>query len=540
MRESRSGWLFLGFMAAVAVALTVLQYRWTGEISEVQADRARADLSVRLQQASDAFASDLRSQVKQLLPLASDLDTQGWERAHLDRIHAWKGADDYCPLFSRIAVARPTQQKTLELFEAKGDRFVRIEWPPEWADFRESATRRVGGGEGPPPNRVASLSDLIEVPVFGDGAEKEWMLFGLDEAYLGNVRIPALYAAHLDTASFALWIATSNGDVLFGEGKTIPATKPDGSVGIFPSNFLRDGRGRGGDRNRWTLSAWHRDGTLEAAVATARWRNLAVASLLLALIIASGAALLRFTRQSHEAAEAERRFFAGVSHELRTPLTAIRAAGQNLQDNVVREEAQKQQYVGIIVRHAEQLSDIVDQVLHYAAASKAHARPQGEVDIASVIESAREAAGFEIRAAKSDVELDVPDLLPPVQGDASALRRLFQNLIGNAARHGGEGHSIRVEASESEGFVEVKVLDRGPGIPADELPRIFDAFFRGARARSKQTRGAGIGLSLVREIAEAHGGKVTASNRKGGGAVFAVRLPAARTAREEEEEAAAP
>jgi signal transduction histidine kinase len=298
---------------------------------------------------------------------------------------------------------------------------------------------------------------------------------------------------------------------------------------MFPSNFLRDrrGRGGGGDRNRWTLSAWHRDGSLEAAVATARWRNLAVASLLLALILASGLALLRFTRQSHEAAEAERRFFAGVSHELRTPLTAIRAAGQNLQDNIVREEAQKQQYIGIIVRHAEQLSDIVDQVLHYAAASKSHAQPQGSVDLASVIASAREAAGLEIRGAKCELELDVPDSLPPVQGDASALRRLFQNLIGNAARHGGDGRSIRIEASELQGFVEVKVMDRGPGIPGDELPRIFDAFFRGARARSKQTRGAGIGLSLVHEIAGAHGGKVTASNRKGGGAVFTVQLPIA-------------
>jgi len=120
--------------------------------------------------------------------------------------------------------------------------------------------------------------------------------------------------------------------------------------------------------------------------------------------------------------------------------------------------------------------------------------------------------------------------LPAVVGDAAALRRAFENLIMNALTHGASGHWIGVTARRvarsNEPFVEVSVSDRGPGISADEQSKIWDPFVRGAASNLGPHRGFGLGLSLVREIIERHGGEVSLSSPPSGGATFIVRLPA--------------
>ena len=124
--------------------------------------------------------------------------------------------------------------------------------------------------------------------------------------------------------------------------------------------------------------------------------------------------------------------------------------------------------------------------------------------------------------------------LPPVTGDTAALRRVFQNLITNAAKHGSEGRWIGVTAALLNGtappVVEVRVADRGPGIPASEQAEVFEPFSRGAAAQAQQIRGSGLGLSVVRDIVEAHGGTVSVESDPGQGATLVVRLPVDRGA----------
>ena len=142
------------------------------------------------------------------------------------------------------------------------------------------------------------------------------------------------------------------------------------------------------------------------------------------------------------------------------------------------------------------------------------------------------ATAQDAKIAHCDVQLELPPGLPAINGDAPALRRVFQNLITNAAKHGGQGGWIGISAAKVEEgrtpMIEIKVSDRGPGIPKAELSEIFKPFFRGAAAQAMQIRGSGLGLSLVKEIVEAHGGTVSVENSPGSGAVFVVRLPAAR------------
>jgi two-component system sensor histidine kinase BaeS len=150
--------------------------------------------------------------------------------------------------------------------------------------------------------------------------------------------------------------------------------------------------------------------------------------------------------------------------------------------------------------------------------------------LGEVLNEAVAATASEVQSAHCEVQLQLPPALPPISGDAAALRRVFQNLISNAARHAGSGGWIGIRATPDEHSdppaVEVQVADRGPGIPSEELREIFKPFFRGALARARQTRGSGLGLSLSREIIDAHGGDITVQSRDGQGSTFLVRLPA--------------
>jgi signal transduction histidine kinase len=132
------------------------------------------------------------------------------------------------------------------------------------------------------------------------------------------------------------------------------------------------------------------------------------------------------------------------------------------------------------------------------------------------------------------VQRDLPQSLPPVLGDAAALRSVMQNLFMNAVKYGGPDRWVGIKAEQvREGRserVRITVSDHGPGIPANELPHIFDPFYRGDEALSKQIHGNGLGLSLVKKIVTAHGGHVSVATKPGAGSAFTIDLPASDAA----------
>ena len=148
------------------------------------------------------------------------------------------------------------------------------------------------------------------------------------------------------------------------------------------------------------------------------------------------------------------------------------------------------------------------------------------VTIDSVLSEAVAAAESPADAAGVRVELSIADGLPAVSGDEAALRRAFLNLIGNAVKYGASAGWVGVRASANRGRVEVAISDRGIGIAPSEQEKIFEPFYRTPDVVAAQIQGAGLGLSLVKRIVEAHGGRIAVTSAPGQGSTFTVTLPA--------------
>jgi len=215
-----------------------------------------------------------------------------------------------------------------------------------------------------------------------------------------------------------------------------------------------------------------------------------------------------------------------------TPLAAVRSAGQNLADGVVVEPPQVRRYGSLIEKEGRRLSVMVSEILDLAgmqAGGKQYAlRP---VRPEEVIEAALLASRPALEQARFEVETEVGSgmgrLLPRVQADENGLVRALENLIGNALKHAREGRWLALRGREVDGGVEFSVEDRGPGIADADRARIFEPFVRGRKLAGSNVVGAGLGLNLVRRLAEAHHGRIDVENRSGGGAIFRLWLPAA-------------
>jgi signal transduction histidine kinase len=284
---------------------------------------------------------------------------------------------------------------------------------------------------------------------------------------------------------------------------------------------------------RWRLYVRHRAGSLEAIAGRARNRNILISGGLLVLILAIVAWLFRLSRQSQRLAESHMNFVAGVSHELRTPLTVIRTAAYNLRGRVAARPDQVERYGKLIQEESEKLGALVEQVLQFASGEAGHLiRERERVAIGDVIEESLQSNIEAIATQGIQIEKRIDPDLPVVLADRRAMKHALQNLIENAIKYGKASSPwIGVFASAtstSKGrAVEIRIADHGPGIPAEEQPRIFDAFFRGHRAVADQVHGTGLGLNLVRQIVEAHGATIEVTNGAASGAEFVVRIPVA-------------
>lgn len=214
-------------------------------------------------------------------------------------------------------------------------------------------------------------------------------------------------------------------------------------------------------------------------------------------------------------------FVANVTHDLRTPLTAIKGAAENLLDGIAGAlSADQREYAEIVRDHATRLASTVNELLQAARLQGGCVELQPEpLDARAIVEEVT--SGLLPIARERCVQLEVRGPEARVAADRDKLRRAVENLISNAVKFTDEGGRVTVEVIPVRDAVEVAVRDTGHGIPAEELPRLFERFYRGSARRP----GTGLGLSIARNLVRLHGGDITVESEVGRGSEFRVRLP---------------
>ena len=219
------------------------------------------------------------------------------------------------------------------------------------------------------------------------------------------------------------------------------------------------------------------------------------------------------------------RFLQHISHELKTPLTAIRESAELMGEQVVGDlNAQQREIIGILRDNSVQLQKLIEDLLNFSILrARASQLSLQRVAMKTIIEQVLEDHKVTLFSRK----LDLRASLQPVslEGDAEKLRTLVDNLLSNAIKYSPDGGPLWILLSRRGANAIIEVADSGPGIPAGERERVFEAFFQGVPATGGRVRGTGLGLSIAREYAQAHGGDISVVNSSKVGARLQVVLP---------------
>ena len=278
------------------------------------------------------------------------------------------------------------------------------------------------------------------------------------------------------------------------------------------------------------IAASHVAGSLGRVVARQRVRNLATGMGVLLLLGGAMVLVVVSARRAKQLAGMQMEFIAGITHEIRTPLAVICSVGENLADGIVGTSQEVKRYGELIRDQGRRLSEMVEQTLQFAAReSRGRSYHITPVDVAAAVQTALDHARPMIEQAGFTLERGEQTDLPMVRADEKAVLQILANLLSNAVKYGEPGRWLKVETVEAArktgAEVQVRVVDRGMGIPRGEQARIFDAFYRGAATAEKNIRGSGLGLKLARDLASGMGCELTFRSGPGQGTMFALHLP---------------
>ena len=226
------------------------------------------------------------------------------------------------------------------------------------------------------------------------------------------------------------------------------------------------------------------------------------------------------------AEQLRRSLVADVAHELRPPLSNIRGYLEAIRDRVVRPNAAT---IRSLHEETALLSRLVDELqeLSLAEAGELKLVYRAE-DIAKIVKEAVTSWQPQVAAKEILLSLDLPRNLPLVNIDRQRVKQVLHNLLENAVAHTDKGGTITVAAAKKGNWVEISVSDTGKGIPTEDLPNIFERFYRVDRSRARATRGSGLGLTIAKRLVEAHGGEITVQSELGKGSRFSFTLPIAK------------
>jgi two-component system phosphate regulon sensor histidine kinase PhoR len=257
-------------------------------------------------------------------------------------------------------------------------------------------------------------------------------------------------------------------------------------------------------------------------------RSLIVVGAGVTLLALSLLATARAARASAAVAAVRADFVATVTHELKTPLSTIRGVGETLVRGRIKTDQDLNRYARMLVREERRLTRLVNNLLAYSRVTDVTEIYSFEaLDPAAVIAEATQGFRRQLHDSEIRLQIDVAHDVPPVRADRTAIVLALDNLIDNAIRYSGAAKTVFVRASRATDHVRFDVIDRGDGIPADDLPQVRRRFVRGSTARGP---GNGLGLAIVNRIAADHGGVLEITSEVGRGTVATLIIPSAAAA----------
>ncbi|MDO8539934.1 MAG: HAMP domain-containing sensor histidine kinase [Opitutaceae bacterium] len=273
------------------------------------------------------------------------------------------------------------------------------------------------------------------------------------------------------------------------------------------------------------------------------WISILLVAIFVTAILAGGSLLLWQARRSEEEAAQKTSFVANVSHEFKTPLTTIRLYSELLEQGRVRDAAQGSDYLRTIGRETQRLARLVNNALDFSRLEQGRKKFAREpVDLTAELSRLLDSQAPRLAECGLTLRRQIPDAAVTVMTDRDALEQIVLNLLDNACKYASEGREVTVAlttgAADSAGSgqahsagsgqapaAEVRVADRGPGVPSEHRDRIFEKFHRVDDALTAEKTGAGLGLSIARQLARGLGGELRFAPREGGGAEFILQLP---------------
>jgi two-component system phosphate regulon sensor histidine kinase PhoR len=356
----------------------------------------------------------------------------------------------------------------------------------------------------------ADQSYLISYKAVRHRGRRHYLIAHHDTGYLRRQVFPSLFVSE--------------------EGKRSYNVVDEDNRLIFGPSLSRAGDYLVGRRFPTTLYGWRLQvAPKEAPLLEARRRSGFVTEIglvflsFLVILLGVGFLLYAATKESR-LNQLRSEFVANVSHELKTPLSVVRMFAEMLLTQRVRSREKERQYLEIICRESERLSVLIENVLDFSALERGKQSYEMQPgDLAEVIQRAVDAFRFRLDQDDREVTVSLDADRPLARFDEQAVLLAVLNLLDNAVKYGGSEGPIEVRLRTGKRALYVHVRDHGPGIPESQLRRVFERFYR--VRRDGDTRGSGIGLSLVKRIVEAHGGRAWAENAEGGGAEVSFSIP---------------
>ncbi len=221
-----------------------------------------------------------------------------------------------------------------------------------------------------------------------------------------------------------------------------------------------------------------------------------------------------------------RDFVANVSHELRTPLASIRALVETLNEGALDDDEVAHVFLGRVVEEVDRLNELIEDLLNLGRLESGRLPlRRSVVDLRPIVDRSIERVMHQAKPAGISFQVNIPESLPSVQVDASRIEQVLVNLLNNAIKFSPRDRLVTVSAIANDAVAEVSVSDSGLGILPEDLPRIFERFYKSDRARTSD--GTGLGLAIAKHIVNAHGGEITAESQYDKGSTFRFTLPIA-------------